>query len=987
MKRIYGRNCIVFLLVLIIILSMSITALAEGGVSAEPSSEVSAQSSAEVPEQPSAEVPEQPSAEVSGESSAEVFEQPSAAEEPRVGDENAVAYEEGEVLVVFEEDSTALQAMNVIEENSAIADVEVTENEIHNDEVFLLKTDEGTSVMETVEELNNNPAVKLAQPNYIYQLMEGEEDYITQTSTINDPYQNKQWHLSSIGLFDAWDISKTNKTVKVAVLDTGVDMTHPDLTGVIDTANAYDEYNNCDLSLTGDIAGHGTHVAGIIAAQTNNGIGVSGVSYNASIVPINVFYATESGAYANTSTIVDAYDRIMNISGLKVINMSLGGYGSADNLLEQRINTAANKGILTVCAGGNGDSNGVAHDWAVYPSDFEACVSVVPLDSSNVRPSWADYNNNKDISAPGISIYSTYKGGSYGGMSGSSMASPVVAGVAALLYAKDLTLTVNEIKNILYSTATDLGTSGKDSYYGWGKINADSALLALNGERVKSISINVAASIELGQEINLQATVLPESAVNKDLAWSVESSGGRAEILNNSILIGKAQGNVRLCAKATDGSNVTTYKTIMIKDTTAPTASSVLAPIKVVYGTSYEVYAMNVQDAGNVAKVEFAVWSKADQSDIKWYSGSDFKNGNWGITANIANHNKNYGTYNVHVYATDGSGNRGFIGATTVNVLKDTVAPTARSITAPEQETYGTTFLVNAMNVSDDHSGVVKVEFAVWSKADQSDIKWYSGSDFKNGNWGITANIVNHKNNTGTYNIHVYATDGSGNRGFIGATTVNVLKDTTPPTASSITPSVRSTYGSMFEAYAINVHDARSDVAKVEFAVWSKADQSDIKWYSGSDFKNGNWGITANIANHNKNYGTYNVHVYATDGSGNRGFIGATTVNILKDTTPPTVASITPAVRETGGNTFEVYAINAKDAQSGIQNIRFAVWSAPNQSDIKWYSGSDFKNGNWGITADIANHNNNRGTYNIHVYAVNGQGVQGFVGATTVSVK
>ncbi|MEA4853357.1 MAG: GBS Bsp-like repeat-containing protein [Christensenella sp.] len=430
-----------------------------------------------------------------------------------------------------------------------------------------------------------------------------------------------------------------------------------------------------------------------------------------------------------------------------------------------------------------------------------------------------------------------------------------------------------------------------------------------------------------------------------------------------------------------------TIVNIVKEDKTAPAAVSIQPEATEVNKNTFDVNAMQVSDTeSGVAKVEFAVWSKTDQSDIKWYSGSDFKNGNWGITANVVNHKNNTGTYNIHVYATDKNGNRGFIGATTVNVLKDTVPPIASSITSSVKNTYGSTFEAYAINVHDDRSGVAKVEFAVWSKADQSDIKWYSGSDFKNGNWGITANIVNHKNNTGTYSIHVYATDGSGNRGLVGATTVNVLKDTVPPTASSILAPVKETYGSSFEVYAMNVADNHSGVAKVEFAVWSKADQSDMKWYSGSDFKNGNWGITANIANHNKNYGMYNVHVYATDGSGNRGFVGATTINVLKDTVPPTASSVTVPEREVHGTIFFVNAMDVTDDHSGVAKVEFAVWSKADQSDMKWYSGSDFKNGNWGITANIANHNKNYGMYNVHVYATDGSGNRGFVGATTVNV-
>ncbi len=283
-----------------------------------------------------------------------------------------------------------------------------------------------------------------------------------------------------------------------------------------------------------------------------------------------------------------------------------------------------------------------------------------------------------------------------------------------------------------------------------------------------------------------------------------------------------------------------------------------------------------------------------------------------------------------------------------------------------------------------DPSCVANVQFAVWSRPDQSDIVWYNGVNFGNTNWGLYANIANHQNNGGVYNIHVYATDGLGNRGFIGATNVEVKKDTAPPTAKAVTPDKKSTSGTTFQAYAMGLNDP-SGVANVQFAVWSRPDQSDIMWYNGANFGNTNWGLYADIANHQNNGGVYNIHVYATDGLGNTGFVGATNVEVQKDTAPPKAKAVTPDKKSTSGNTFQAYAIGVGDP-SGVANVQFAVWSRPDQSDIMWYNGVNFGNTNWGLYADIANHKYNRGTYNIHVYATDGMGNVGFIGATNVTV-
>ncbi len=397
--------------------------------------------------------------------------QPETPADPAEG----VVYEAGEILVQFKENASVLQANDTMAAMSMMPEEQLDEV-IDQGDVVVVQLPEELSVQEALEVFAEDPAVEFAQPNYLYrQLESGKEDISALATTINDPYRTDQWYLDSIGAYGAWDIRKTNREVKVAVLDSGISMNHPDLKNNIDKVNAYDEYN--DMPLTGDISGHGTHVAGIIAAEANNGIGAAGVSYNASIVPINVFRIdpTQNEPVASTSDIRDAYDRIMNIPNLRVINLSLGIYNAADRVLEQKINQARSKGILTVCAGGNGDSNKQGQAWPVYPSDFEACIAVVPIDQNDQRPTWADYNAQKDIAAPGIRMWSTFQN-SYTYMSGSSMAAPVVSAVAAMIFAENPSLTVNEVKNILYTTATDLGEANKDIYYGWGKVNASKAL-------------------------------------------------------------------------------------------------------------------------------------------------------------------------------------------------------------------------------------------------------------------------------------------------------------------------------------------------------------------------------------------------------------------------------------------------------------------------------------------------------------------------------
>ena len=413
-------------------------------------------------------------------------------------------YANNQILVSFKKGVSTQDAKN------AVSGVAEPQSKVRSSKVNVVNISDTLTVDQAIENLKQNPNIASVQPNYVYTLMDEASETQTpqitplpestgvpqstptqqtiQTASPNvqispesvtphDPLLGSQWYLSSIDAYDAWGVSETSKTIKVADLDTGVDINHPDLKNNIDPLS-YDVIANGPL--TGDLSGHGTHVAGIIAAEANNNTGIAGVSYNADIIAINVFQNSGGNVIAYTSDILTGYQLAVK-DGARVINMSLGGYGAGDSgdvALESAIDSAAQQGVVTVCAGGNGDSNNNPITDPIFPGDYNTCISVVPLDSNNTRPSWADYNQYKDISAPGINILSTLPQtqGSYGYESGSSMSTPMISGVVALMLAKNPGLTVNDVKNILYSTATDLGTPGRDDYYGYGKVNAYKAV-------------------------------------------------------------------------------------------------------------------------------------------------------------------------------------------------------------------------------------------------------------------------------------------------------------------------------------------------------------------------------------------------------------------------------------------------------------------------------------------------------------------------------
>ncbi len=420
-------------------------------------------------------------------------------------------YKDGEVLITFATGTTVAQAQETVASvgtlGTSSSAASITQDDIDAGAVPVTLAD-GISVASAMSQLSGTGLAASVQPDYVYYLCDESGDSSSYaepaacalSTTIDDTYSSKQWYLSTIDAYDAWDTVKTDGTVSVAVLDTGVNSSHEDLDGVIDTEHAYNAYSVG--SGVGDTLGHGTFVCGEIAAEANNSVGIAGVSYDATIIPVKVFGST---GLTDDTTLIAAYKYVLNlvstgeVDDLHVINMSLGGDpgDGADTAFETQIDAAAAAGIVTVCAAGNeGDSSQyfdttTQSTYASYPSDYRACISVCATDQTSVHASYSSYDASKDISAPGTRIYSTYmsSSSSYAYMTGTSMAAPMVAGVCALLYAEDPSLTVDEVKTALYSTATDLtgsfsapdGTTvtygtGWDKVTGYGLVDAAKAV-------------------------------------------------------------------------------------------------------------------------------------------------------------------------------------------------------------------------------------------------------------------------------------------------------------------------------------------------------------------------------------------------------------------------------------------------------------------------------------------------------------------------------
>lgn len=386
-------------------------------------------------------------------------------------------YVPGEIIVKFKTGSEKNLALNNTLKVLGLS--QKREIKLSYDKLSVLKIDQNKSLKSALEILNNNPAVEYAEPNYIYSVNPiKEKNFISkkllrspftdfQATTPDDPSFSKLWGLRNTGSNEpqgsvgvegadvnallAWDLTKGSRSVKIAVIDTGVDYNHPDLksnmwtntlelngkagvdddqNGYVDDVYGYDFANNDANPMDGN--GHGTHCSGTIGAVHNNKIGVAGVMADVSIMAIKFLGDDGSGSLEAAIKAID-YATTMNVD---LMSNSWGGGGRSQALLEA-IERASVKGIIFTAAAGNSTSNNDTSP--SYPASYETpnMVSVAATTAQNGIASFSSYGRTSvHIGAPGHNILSTVNGG-YDVYSGTSMATPHVSGVLGLLLAKE----------------------------------------------------------------------------------------------------------------------------------------------------------------------------------------------------------------------------------------------------------------------------------------------------------------------------------------------------------------------------------------------------------------------------------------------------------------------------------------------------------------------------------------------------------------------
>ncbi len=285
----------------------------------------------------------------------------------------------------------------------------------------------------------------------------------------DDLYSPHQWNLPITQTIEGWGISKGNEDIIIAVLDTGTDLNHPDLQGRLVTGLNIIQPEEEPI----DDVGHGTHVTGVISATVNNLEGVAGMTWYDKVMPIKVLDQTGAGTtYSVAQGIIWATDH-----GAKIINMSLGNYAQAE-FLHDAIRYAFDKDVVLIAASGNDNT-----DQPGYPAAYPEVFAVGATDYQEQRAPFSNYGSYIDVAAPGVTIASTYPDNQYAALSGTSMASPHVAALAALIRSVNPLLTNVEVMKIMRNTAVDLGETGRDDLFGYGQINVKQALIEANNTK------------------------------------------------------------------------------------------------------------------------------------------------------------------------------------------------------------------------------------------------------------------------------------------------------------------------------------------------------------------------------------------------------------------------------------------------------------------------------------------------------------------------
>lgn len=449
-------------------------------------------------------------------------------------------------------------------------------SEIDLSKIYKLSFDKNADINQIVSLLTSDPEIEYAEPNYTYTIDVipeiPKDPYYSDTYPGNVLNRDPNWNPPHDY---QWNIKKTNSSgnwlvdtspIVVAVIDTGVDITHPELGNIwinqneipgdgIDNDNngCVDDINGCGFTYSGiaDDNNHGTHIAGVISAKTNNQMGIAGITNNAKIMAVKAMY--ENG-YGYEFIIAPAIKYAVD-NGAKVINMSLGG--SSSQVIKEALDYANSHGVIIVVSAGNGNN----YSPSSFPASYKPAITVAAVDEDLNKLKYSNYGPNIDVAAPGggkpceysskpsycsniLSLKSSQNthdldlvvGEKYLRLSGTSMAAPHVAGIVALLLAQNPNFTLQDVENYIRfnSIATEL--EGFDEYTGWGVINSNSGDF-VTPTNTDFIVNNPAENALVGNIFSIDGTIKADNFLKYEVKYRLKGSNNwiaQGVVLTNS---------------------------------------------------------------------------------------------------------------------------------------------------------------------------------------------------------------------------------------------------------------------------------------------------------------------------------------------------------------------------------------------------------------------------------------------------------------------
>jgi subtilisin family serine protease len=654
----------------------------------------------------------------------------------------------------------------------------------------VIKLGRNVSVADAIDEYKHDPDVLYAEPNYIVHTVANAKI----TLTPNDPSFGSLWGLTKINAPGAWNVTTGSSNVVVAVLDTGVDYTHPDLVANMgrDSDGNYglDVANNDTDPM--DDNEHGTHVSGTIGAVGNNGIGVVGVNWNVKLLACKFFdasgYGTTEGAIACLDYVKNMKERGINI----VATSNSWGGGDFSQALVDAIDVQRQHGILFITAAGNGNAFGVGQNNDTTP--FYPCNTYLPnvicvaaTTSTDAKAGFSNYGRHTvHVGAPGNGILSTVPGGGYASLSGTSMATPHVSGLAALLKAQDPSRDWRAIKNLILAGG-DTISSMANTITGK-RINANSAMTCSTTTiqtRLQPIASTISASP--GVPVNLGSLNIKCANPNGNVSVSV-SSGGTITLVDDGLGSDQAAGDGIYSAQWT------------------PIAA----------GTYTLTFPGNDKVTVNVANPTISVTpSSIDFGGVSIGSSSDknftVTNSGGGVLSGSASTSAPYsivsgGTYNLSAGQSQSvtvrfsptalgtfAGSVTFTGAAGATRTVTGAAAEVNSITPSTIDLFAPppSFTIGGNGFSNLGFGLPVANFYSGGTL-LAQARATSGSStsltvpYPTNATSISGSLPGLS--TGTITVQVYNQTGSGSWSLVGSTSLTVNDSTPPPSVSSITP-------------------------------------------------------------------------------------------------------------------------------------------------------------------------------------------------------